>query len=33
LATEAVYSLLHNVYKFSSYLAGINTSPLRSQEL
>jgi hypothetical protein len=31
--TEAVYFLLHNIYKFSSYLAGSNTSPLCSQEL
>jgi hypothetical protein len=31
--TEAVYFLLHNIYKFSSYLTGNNTSPLCIQKL
>jgi hypothetical protein len=30
--TEAVYFLLHNIHKFSSYLTGNNTSPSCSQE-
>jgi hypothetical protein len=29
---EAVYFLLHNIYKFSLYLTGNNTSPFCSQE-
>jgi hypothetical protein len=33
LTTEAVFFLLHNIYKFSSYLTGNNTSPFCSQEL
>jgi hypothetical protein len=31
--TEAVYFLLHNIHKFSSYVTRSNTSPFCSQEL
>jgi hypothetical protein len=31
--TEVVYYLLHNIYKFSSYLTGNNTAPFCSQKL